>query len=170
MATSPFHVAPLTVADAHAILSWQYDEPYAIYNMGSAEKGAPEVMLDVQFLLEPRNGHYAVRDAIGELAGFCCFGEEARVPGGDYSQAALDIGYGMRPALTGQGRGSTFLATILAFAGQEYEPILLRATIAAFNGRSTRVFAKAGFQPIQTFLSQSEPPREFVVMVKERDW
>lgn len=62
METSPFHVAPLTVADAHAILSWQYDEPYAIYNMGSAGS-VPEVMLDVQFLLEPRNGHYAVRGA-----------------------------------------------------------------------------------------------------------
>jgi RimJ/RimL family protein N-acetyltransferase len=170
MTTSPFHVAPLTVADAHAILSWQYDEPYAIYNMGCAEGGAPELMLDVQFLLEPRNGHYAVRDAGDELIGFCCFGEEARVPGGDYSQVALDIGYGMRPALTGQGRGSNFLAAILAFARQEYEPTPFRATIAAFNGRSMRVFANAGFQPIQTFISQSEPPREFVVMVKENNW
>jgi len=168
METSPFHVAPLTVADAHAILRWQYDEPYAIYNMGAAEPSAPELMLDVQFLLEPRNGHYAVRDAHGELVGFCCFGEEARVPGGDYNQAALDIGYGMQPARTGQGqgRGSAFLAAILTFARQEYEPTPLRATIAAFNNRSRRVFAKAGFQPAQTFLSQSEPPREFVVMVK----
>lgn len=31
--------------------------------------------------------------------GYCCFGTDARVPGGDYSADALDIGLGMWMAL-----------------------------------------------------------------------
>ncbi len=155
-------VKPMTADAARAILHWQYPEPYALYNL-KAENEAEEV----RCFLDPRNDYNTLQDDANQLVGFCCFGQEARVPGGDYSEEALDIGLGMRPDLTGQGLGSTFLAAILAFAEQEFAPKRWRATIATFNGRSMRVFAKAGFQPVQTFLSRSETPREFVVMVKE---
>jgi RimJ/RimL family protein N-acetyltransferase len=40
-----------------------------------------------------------------------------------------------------------------------------RATIAAFNRRSQRMFEKAGFQYVQNFMRDAGIP--FVVMVKE---
>ncbi|MFN8495214.1 MAG: GNAT family protein [Caldilineaceae bacterium] len=159
-----FSLTPMTADAARTILYWRYPEPYALYNL-KAENEAEEL----GYFLEPHYDYHALHDETGQLVGFCCFGQEGQVPGGDYSEAALDIGLGMRPDLTGQGLGDAFLAAILAFADQEFAPKCLRATIAKFNGRSMRVFAKAGFQPIQTFLSRSEPPREFVVMVKEVD-
>ena len=156
-----FTVTAMTDAAARAILQWRYAEPYALYNMGSDNPDE-----DVRSFLEVCHDYHTIYDATGVLSGFCCFGREAQVPGGDYTEEALDVGLGMRPDLTGQGLGSAVLAAILEFAYNEIRPARLRATIATFNLRSQRIFAKAGFLPAQTFLSRSESPLEFVVMTK----
>jgi RimJ/RimL family protein N-acetyltransferase len=147
---------------ARQVLTWRYTDQYALYN--PSEETLEE---DLAALLNPQYNYYVVHD--GEtLIGYCCFGEDAQVPGGDYSLPdALDIGLGLRPDLTGQGRGADFLAAILKFAQQEYRPRYFRATIAAFNLRSQRVFAKTGFRPVQTFMNESARPLQFVVMVKD---
>ena len=156
-----FTVTAMTDVAARAIIDWQYAEPYALYNMGSDNPDE-----DVRSFLEVRHDYHAIHDATGELIGFCCFGREAQVPGGDYTEEALDVGLGRRPDLTGQGLGTAMLATILEFAYNEISPTRLRATIASFNLRSQRIFAKAGFLPMQTFLSRSEAPLEFTVVSK----
>ncbi len=90
------------------------------------------------------------------------------MPGGDYNgYNALDVGLGLRPDLTGRGMGLAFLQAILDFAKRQYETDRFRATITAFNRRSLRIFEKAGFRPLQTFMSASAHPIEFVVVVKE---
>src|SRR5688500_2713462 len=126
--------------EAQEISTWRYEGQYALYN-------PDEAMLEeyVAWLLEPRYAYHAIHE--GEmLVGFCCFGEDAQVGGGDYSLSdALDIGFGMRPDLTGQGRGTPFLAAILSFAMSQYHMTHFRTTIATFNRRSQRVFEKAGF-------------------------
>jgi ribosomal-protein-alanine N-acetyltransferase len=66
-------------------------------------------------LLRPDYHYYAVHDATGVLVGFCCYGEDAQVAGGDYAAPALDVGMGLRPDLVGQGRAHGFLQAILAW-------------------------------------------------------
>jgi RimJ/RimL family protein N-acetyltransferase len=152
----------MTAAQAHEIATWRYTGQYALYN-------PDETMLDEYsaMLLEPHYAYHAIYDDT-TLVGFCCFGEDAQVPGGDYSLPdTLDIGLGMRPDLTGQGRGTLFLGAILEFAQRQYRVKHFRTTIATFNHRSQRVFEKAGFHPTQTFVSGNANPLEFVVMVKE---
>lgn len=150
--------------DARAIAAWSYEPPYDVYNMAAAaDPGALES--DASFLLDKENAYFAVFDADGTLAGSCCFGAEARVPGGDYSRPMLDIGWGMRPSLTGLRRGPAFSQAILAFARAEFETATFRATVATFNVRSIRVLAKAGFVETETFASTTDTPREFVIMV-----
>jgi len=157
-----FTVTPMTDTAARAIVQWRYAEPYALYNMGGSDEAA-----GVRYLLDGVNDYHAIHNEMGELVGFCCFGREAQVPGGDYAAAALDVGLGMRPDLTGQGLGTALLTAILEFAAQEIDPARWRATVASFNIRSQRIFTKAGFQPVQTFLSRSEAPLAFVVVTKE---
>jgi len=157
-----FCVTRMTATAARAIVHWRYAEPYALYNMGGSDEAA-----DVRYLLDVVNDYHAIHNELGELVGFCCFGRQAQVPGGDYALAALDVGLGMRPDLTGQGLGTALLAAILEFAAHEIGPTRWRATIASFNTRSQRIFTKAGFQPVQTFLSHSETPLAFVVLTKE---
>lgn len=158
-----YFFVPMAEAHAREIVAWRYPGQYAVYNVDDAD-----VEADVQVLLDPRYAYYAVTDSAGFLVGFCCYGRDAQVPGGDYSDAAaLDVGLGLRPDLAGQGRGLGFLEAILDFARDRYAPSRFRATIATFNHRSRRVFEKAGFVETQHFVSASARPLEFVVMVKQ---
>jgi RimJ/RimL family protein N-acetyltransferase len=151
----------MSKAEAQEIAQWRYPEPYTFYNPDDASKEEY-----VAWLLIPRYHYHSIYED-GKLTGLCCFGEDAQIAGGDYSQRDLwDIGLGMHPALTGQGRGSDFLAAIMAFAEREYDAKQFRATIAAFNQRSQRLFARAGFQRVQRFASLFDRAMEFVVMVK----
>jgi ribosomal-protein-alanine N-acetyltransferase len=151
----------LTEADAWAVLGWHYDPPYDVYNLDVGESKET-----VRALLNPAYAYHAIDDEQGELVAACCFGLDARVPGGDYCDDALDVGMGVRPDLTGQGRGNAFVEAVLDFARREFAPRAFRVTIAAFNRRAQRVWKKAGFRQVQAFgrESDSEP---FIVLVRE---
>jgi RimJ/RimL family protein N-acetyltransferase len=157
-----FFFHPLTEAEANAMLRWRYAGEYAIYNLANAPTAD-----EVAFLVDPHNGYFGISNEDGEFVAFCCFGADAQVPGGDYTAPALDIGLGLQPDLTGHGLGTGLLAAILDFAAQRFAPTALRATIASFNLRSQRVFAKDGFHEIARFTSGHAQPREFVVMWRQ---
>jgi RimJ/RimL family protein N-acetyltransferase len=153
---------PMTETSAREVVAWRYPGLYALYNM-PPEEGEEEIAI----LLDPRFGYYAVFDEASSLFGFCCFGTDAQVPGGDYSDdRALDVGLGIRPDLVGKGMGQDFLEAILDFAHREFDALYFRATIAQFNARSRRVFERAGFEEVQTFRSDSTNPLEFVVVAR----
>lgn len=157
----PFTFHPMSEASARAILSWCYDAPYDIYNPASDEgEEATRVFLD------PQNAYYSITDEYGNLVAYCCFGREAQVLGGDYSTDALDIGLGIRPDLTGQGRGRTYVDAVLDFARRTFTPAAFRVTVAEFNKRALRVWKKAGFRPGQAF-RRSPDGMAFVVLTHE---
>jgi RimJ/RimL family protein N-acetyltransferase len=145
---SEFVIQPLAEAHARAMLGWHYEPPYDVYDLGGSD--ADEV---VKSLLAPEYAYHAILSPGGELVAFCCFGADAQVPGGDYTAEALDIGLGVRPDLTGQGRGSAFVQAVLDFAGQTRPSPAYRVTIAEFNARAQRVWQKAGFCRVQRFVS-----------------
>ena len=145
---------------ARETITWRYEPPYDFYNPDPDK--AEET---VQWFLDPNNAYYAITDDAGKLVGYCCFGIDARVPGGDYNADSLDIGLGMRPDLTGQGRGTDFFAAIMDFARRTFEPQALRITVAAFNRRAMRVYEKTGFRREQTF-QRSGDGMEFLILVR----
>ncbi len=146
--------------NARTILGWRYDPPYTLYNV------APEdVDAALPGLLDPNWAYFSMHDERGELVGFCCFGEDARVPGGDYGTPALDIGWGMRPDLTGQSHGAAFLEAILDFARRTYTAEFVRTTVAAFNARSRRLCENLLFRHVQNFV-HSGTGTEFVILVR----
>lgn len=152
--------APMTDAAARDIVVWRYEAEYALYDL-TAEA--------LPVLLEPANGYYAAFDEQGTLVGFCCFGEEARVPGGDYAGPdLLDVGVGLRPDLTGHGFGPRFLSAVLAFACRNSSPRGFRVTVAAFNRRSRRMCERIGFCEVSCFRRESRPSGlAFVIMTRE---
>jgi RimJ/RimL family protein N-acetyltransferase len=88
------------------------------------------------------------------MIGFCSFGSDGQVPGGDYSDDALDIGVGMRPELTGQGKGADFFGAILGYALGTLNPELLRLTVAKFNLRALKLYENFGFEVKDEFSEQ----------------
>lgn len=149
-------------ATARMIAGWRYDAPYDVYN------GDPdEAEGGVQCFLNPRYNYYSIFDEQGALTGYCCFGEDARVPGGDYRADALDIGVGLRPDLTGQGLGNRFVETVTAFAGKQFTPEAFRATVAAFNKRALRVCEKSGYRQTQIFKHKTNGMRFIILMLEQ---
>ena len=143
---APLRFPPMDEEAARAISTWCYEPPYDMYSLNRED--ADQV---VAAFVNPEYAYRAIIDRTGELVGYCCFGVEARVPGGDYDNPAVDIGLGVRPDLTGQGLGATFVSAVLRLARQDLAPTEFRVTVAEFNERAQRGWKKAGFEPVQGF-------------------
>jgi ribosomal-protein-alanine N-acetyltransferase len=142
-------VRALTPADGEDIAGWRYPGRESTYDVGS--------------VVTSEEGYWAVEHE-GRLAGYCCVGAEARVPGVEEADGVLDVGYGMRPELVGQGRGRAFVGAILGFAVREFAPERFRMSILDWNERSRRVAEAHGFRQVASVTNDNGT---FLVM--ERD-
>jgi RimJ/RimL family protein N-acetyltransferase len=126
-----FSVRPLTPEQGEEMARWAYPGPWAVY--------------DVTGPIDPAEGFWAVVDDSGEVAGFACFGVEARVPGLAERAGVLDVGVGMRPELTGQGLGPEFARAVLEHGREVSGASRLRAVVQDWNERSRRLLLGLGF-------------------------
>ncbi|MGB7537941.1 MAG: GNAT family N-acetyltransferase [Anaerolineales bacterium] len=154
-------IQPLIKQDALEIAGWKYDPPYDIY-----DHRPEEIEKDLRYMLDPANGFFGIRAADGEVIGFCSFGKDAQVPGGEYDGDALDIGLGLRPDRTGQGLGPAVIGEVREFAGRMYRPARFRVTIASFNIRARRAWEKAGFIEAAEFTRPIDG-RKFIILMRE---
>lgn len=159
----------MNAADAHTVCSWHYDGPYSVYNMGYD----PDEFNVEEEMLDRRSPHYSVRDEQGELVGFFSFGSSAEMwdnrephlytPG--MKEKVISVGLGMRPDLTGKGLGLAFVNAGLAFARREFAPAYVRLYVMPFNERAIRVYERAGFARVGTYMQKyMDGEREFVEM------
>ncbi|MCJ8010911.1 GNAT family N-acetyltransferase [Paenibacillus sp. KQZ6P-2] len=153
----------MNLEDAAAIASWKYPHPYDLYSMDGSEEDISDLM----------NGDYvSVRSEEGEIIGFYCTGNSARVPGGYdagiyHDESLVDFGLGMNPELTGQGRGTRFVEEGIAYVKRSYPEKGIRLVVATFNGRAMRTYEKAGFKHFGVFTSPvHHRPTEFACMIK----
>lgn len=145
-----FTFRPMTETDARAIHAWRYDGEYAIYNARDDDDG------DLSEFLDPRSPYFAVYDeTVGALVGFYAYGTAAKVtnypaPALYVDDRTLCIGLGLRPDLTGQGKGFglAFVQAGLDFARQQFQPTAFRLFVLTFNKRAIRVYERAGFASI----------------------
>jgi len=106
--------------------SWRYPPPYDFYNDDGVPPKNPERFFSV--CAEDR-----------EFVGFYYFEER-----GD----AIFYGLGLRPDLTGQGLGATFVQAGIEFARTRFGPKRMVLDVAEFNARAIRVYERAGFRQI----------------------
>ncbi|MFP7495178.1 GNAT family N-acetyltransferase [Terribacillus saccharophilus] len=151
-----YEIKSLTADEAYAVLHWQYEPPYDLYNLTYTE-GAVMMLMVGDYYGVYENGH---------LLGYFCVGEDAQVPGGDYSDTSfVDIGIGMAPGKTGQGRGLPFFDEIQKWIKKNVARNHFRLTVAAFNERAVRLYEKSGFRQIDRFERESDGLL-FLIMVK----
>lgn len=165
---------PMTEADAREMLAWRYTGPYAVYN-------APDSALDadsgeLRELLDARSPYFAVREgrqAGAAPIGFFAYGSagevggEAREPYLLRPDGSLTIGLGLRPDLTGHGRGLALVEAGLAFARERYQPRSFRLYVFAWNERAIRVYERASFVRVgETRVAAPEGERVFTEMTR----
>jgi ribosomal-protein-alanine N-acetyltransferase len=124
-------------SDEHAreVISWHYEPPYDFYDAASDPGDAAE-MVDPAFA-----EHYrAVLDDDGRVAGFWYFR-----PHDD----EVEVGLGLRPDLTGSGRGAAFSRAAVEYAREQWSPQRLRLFVAAWNARAIRVYEGLGFTEVR---------------------
>lgn len=145
-----YRFAPMTEADARAIGEWRYEGPYAIYTTPDDQREAA-----LRELLDSRSPYVSAHDEVGEMVGFFAFGSAAEVgevlaPHLFSEGELLSVGLGLRPDLTGHGRGLPFVEAGLAYARERYHPRAFRLYVLSFNVRARRVYERAGFVRVAT--------------------
>lgn len=151
---------PLIKEDAKTVVSWRYTGDYSIYNMD-----ADDIEAEADYLMIPDNHYYGIYQE-NDLIGHAVFHNEGRVPSGDYSATALDIGAGMRPDWTGQGKGSDIIASIINFGRETYQATSFRATIASWNLRAQKATTNNGFTEVSRFKATTSG-KEFIIFMRE---
>lgn len=137
-----YDIKPMEDEEALEIITWKYGGIYDFYSFSESREVAEEML---------RDKYYSVRNMDGELIGYYCFGVPAQVPAGNEygaydDKTALDIGLGMKPQLTGSGRGVEFVKSGVEFARKNMSATKMRLTVAAFNQRAIRVYEKVSFK------------------------
>ena len=117
---------------------WKYDGEYAFYDMTADPEDYEEIVTP-----ELRGDRYFSVFDKDVLIGFFCVEQEDKT---------IEIGLGLRPELTGQGRGIAFLNEILRFVRENYTFEKIGLDVASFNQRAMKVYERAGF--VKTGTSQ----------------
>lgn len=152
-----FHL--IDESNARAILSWGYEPPYDFYNDSEEDANL------LQHLLHPQDSFYSILDENSELIAYCSFGQDGQVTNGDYCDRALDIGMGIRPDLTGLGKGVEYTSAVLEFTDNLFKPKAFRVTLVAFNQPALRGSQKSEFKHQQPFERESDG-MQFIVLVR----
>ncbi|HEY8107084.1 MAG TPA: GNAT family N-acetyltransferase [Gaiellaceae bacterium] len=119
----------------HEVAAWHYEPPYDFYDLASDPDDAAEMR-------DPaRASRY--RAVLSEeralLDAFWYFDRQGEV---------VEVGIGLRPDLTGHGRGESFLRTQLDYAAVEWHPATFRLFVAAWNERAIRLYERLGFREV----------------------
>jgi RimJ/RimL family protein N-acetyltransferase len=138
---------------ASEVAPWHYDPPYDFYDLASDPADAAEMH-------DPAHAdHYraVLDDGDGRLDAFWYFDRHGNV---------VDVGIGLRPELTGQGLGESFLRAQLDYATSEWSPAIFRLFVAAWNWRAIRLYERLGFSEVgrQTRRFELVGEHEFIQM------
>jgi RimJ/RimL family protein N-acetyltransferase len=116
------------------VVAWHYEPPWDFYDLASDPADAA-AMRDPARAVHRR----AVVDESGRLEAFWYF---------DWDGDVVEVGIGLRPDLTGQGRGESFLRAQLDYASQHWQPATFRLFVASWNERAIRLYERLGFHEV----------------------
>ncbi|MFD1739203.1 GNAT family N-acetyltransferase [Bacillus salitolerans] len=117
---------------------WHYEGEYSFYDIEADKE-------DLQEFLHPEtreNSMFAVTED-DELIAFLSVN--------NVGENIFEIGLGLRPDLTGRGKGMEFLKSAMDFAKSTYDPQKITLSVATFNQRAIKVYRKVGFKDVKIF-------------------
>jgi [ribosomal protein S18]-alanine N-acetyltransferase len=121
-------------AYAHEVEGWRYEPPYDFYDSASDPADAAEMR-------DPgKREHF--RAVLGEDGALEAFWHFAR------RDDVVEIGLGLRPDLTGHGRGERYVEAELDYARERWSPQTFRLYVTAWNVRAIRLYERLGFREV----------------------
>jgi [ribosomal protein S18]-alanine N-acetyltransferase len=142
----------MTQREAIEIAAWQYEGMYSFYNMGNDKDDVEEFMSE-----ETREDSYFSVYNGSELIGFFSY-----YP----METRMCIGLGMKPSLTGEGRGLEYVQAGLAFGYKQFGAVAYALAVATFNKRAIHLYEKAGFVSVHTYMQETNGGEyEFLYMI-----
>ncbi|MCS5428320.1 GNAT family N-acetyltransferase [Staphylococcus aureus] len=110
---------------------WKYPEPYSFYNL-------TEDIEDYNEIIDPneRKDRFFSIQEDNSLIGYFCI---------EMSNNSVSLGLGMKPDLTGNGKGKEFLTYIINFIKNKYNVKKITLSVADFNTRAFKVYRNSGF-------------------------
>jgi [ribosomal protein S18]-alanine N-acetyltransferase len=138
---------------AEKILNWHYEGEYSFYDYKNDEENLVKLM-------SPRGDIYYMVKKGNEEVGFFCY---------EIEEDSAEIGLGMKPDLTGRGMGLVFLKAGINFAISKYNPKEITLSVATFNKRAIKVYERAGFESVKTFMQDTNSGR-FKFLKMEYEW
>lgn len=131
-----YKVYPLTEEEGKAICEWVYTPPYDLYQfLPWSEMKALEVEFGDPIIR--RQQYISIQDEQGTLCGFAQYFPMVGV---------IRLGLGMRPDLTGNGTGQSFVTAILEEALRRYPDQEIDLEVLTWNERAIRVYERCGFR------------------------
>jgi ribosomal-protein-alanine N-acetyltransferase len=146
-----FRFRPMTAADARAVERWRYPAPYDVYDRRSTRSLDPAS--------EP--GRYFAAESKEQLAGFFEFERN------DEGRLRFDLS--LRPGLTGEGHGESFVSAGLRFAAERWSADSYEVEVDSFNDRALTVYERLGFEAVegQAVSDGGTSNAEYVLMRRE---
>ena len=138
-----YHFTIMTQEQAENIaFTWHYDGEYSFYDMEAdkedlAEFLNPEIRGETMFAVTYKD----------EMVAFLSV---ARV-----DNTTFDIGLGMKPEITGRGKGTEFLKAAIDFVKAEFRAEKITLSVAAFNERAIKVYRKIGFEDTGSMMQKT---------------
>ena len=117
---------------------WRYSDDYSFYNI-DADLEDYEEFIDIK----KRGDSYYQVLLDGDLVGFLSY---------TVNDVIADIGIGLKPELTGQGLGSSYLQACMEFLILKHKDIKeITLSVASFNERAIKLYEKLGFTKTKSF-------------------
>ncbi|MGR3762998.1 GNAT family N-acetyltransferase [Rossellomorea sp. NS-SX7] len=154
-----YRIRKRTKKDVDEFITWTYEGVYSFYDNNIQEKKIDG------FLQSVDTDHlYSVIDHQDRLIGNCEFFNV-----GDSPEVVMAVGVQMKPSLTGNGAGLTFIQAIIEQGREQIGYNHLELAVVDFNKRAIKVYENAGFRRKGEFenVIRGENYR-FIIM--EKDW
>jgi [ribosomal protein S18]-alanine N-acetyltransferase len=148
-----------TKEDVAEFITWTYEGMYSFYDNNIQEEKINGFVQSID-----TDHFYSVIDDEGRLIGNCEFFDV-----GDSPKVVMAVGVQMKPSLTGNGVGLTFIQDIIEQGRERIGYSHLELAVVDFNKRAIKVYEKAGFKSRGEFENTIRGENyRFIIM--EKDW